>query len=317
MRTGYIIFLIATIITYSSCQKTEKYERSRIDLQGEWSFQLDSLNKGLEENWQITDFTESVTLPCTTDTNKKGVLNTKTDETTHLSRIYSYVGKAWYKRQVDIPQLWDGKNISLTLERTKPTMVWVDGKPVGTNDNISTSQIYDLTSFLSTGSHSITVMVDNGESVPPQIIISSHAYTESTQTNWNGIIGEIYLEAANSLHLKDIQIYPDAEKKTVLVKFKLSKQNIENVRVRLDAEAWNTDKKHKVNAVTHDLDLSKNEFEIEYPLGEDALLWSEFNPALYKLYVSLKEQRYMTPRRSVSVCETLKQKEHNLRSMII
>ncbi|MBB4034311.1 hypothetical protein GGR21_000196 [Dysgonomonas hofstadii] len=288
MRTGYIIFLIATIITYSSCQKTEKYERSRIDLQGEWSFQLDSLNKGLEENWQITDFTESVTLPCTTDTNKKGVLNTKTDETTHLSRIYSYVGKAWYKRQVDIPQLWDGKNISLTLERTKPTMVWVDGKPVGTNDNISTSQIYDLTSFLSTGSHSITVMVDNGESVPPQIIISSHAYTESTQTNWNGIIGEIYLEAANSLHLKDIQIYPDAEKKTVLVKFKLSKQNIENVRVRLDAEAWNTDKKHKVNAVTHDLDLSKNEFEIEYPLGEDALLWSEFNPALYKLYVSLE-----------------------------
>jgi hypothetical protein len=36
-------------------------------------------------------------------------------------------------------------------------------------------------------------MVDNGSGVPEQLYANSHAYTEDTQTNWNGIIGEIFL----------------------------------------------------------------------------------------------------------------------------
>ena len=42
--------------------------------------------------------------------------------------------------------------------------------------------------------------MDNGSGVPEQIYASSHAYTEDTQTNWNGIIGEMYLEVTGSTH---------------------------------------------------------------------------------------------------------------------
>lgn len=36
-------------------------------------------------------------------------------------------------------------------------------------------------------------MVDNSSGVPEQIYANSHAYTEDTQTNWNGIIGRMEL----------------------------------------------------------------------------------------------------------------------------
>ena len=278
------IFLCSSCIT-----KQERHERPRIDLQGIWDFRLDSLDKGDEEKWYIANFSDSIKLPGTTDTNYKGILNNKMDETTHLSRMYSYVGKAWYKRQVSIPEDWKGKIINLVLERTKPTKVWVDGKEIGFNDNVSTSQTYDLTSFLSSGKHDITIMVDNGQSVPPQIITSSHAYTESTQTNWNGIIGEIYLEATNTFYIKNVQLYPDAKNKSVLVKVKLSESDtVKQAKFKLTAEAWNSDKRHVVKSLIQDLDLSKNEFEIKYQLGDDTQMWSEFHPALYKLNVTLE-----------------------------
>ena len=43
------------------------------------------------------------------------------------------------------------------MERTKPTTVWIDGKEVGTNSNISTAQQYELSSYLSPGSHDIAI----------------------------------------------------------------------------------------------------------------------------------------------------------------
>lgn len=266
--------------------------RARIDLQGEWRFQLDSLNRGIAENWATLDFQDVVSLPGTTDTNRKGYLNTNMDETTHLSRVYSYVGKAWYKRQIDVPEQWKDKTIRMVLERTKPTMVWIDGQKVGANDNISTSQIYDLTPFLSVGKHEVTIMVDNGESVPPQLLSNSHAYTESTQTNWNGIIGDMYVESMDNFHIKDIQVYPDTEKKIAHVKIRFSKpNNIRKADVILKADSWNSEKRHSAASAIYNVDLLKDEFEIDYPLGDDALLWSEFHPSLYRLNITLKGKK--------------------------
>lgn len=291
MRIHAILYIfIIALVGFSCTKKSVVYERSRISLEGMWDFRLDSLGNGIDEGWQTISFSDSVALPGTTDTNQKGIFNTKMDETTHLSRIYTYTGKAWYKKQVNIPQSWEGKNITMLLERTKPTTVWVDGKKVASSDKISTSQVYDLTAFLSPGNHEITVLVDNGESVPPQIISSSHAYTESTQTNWNGIIGEMYLEAVNPYHIQDVQVYPNVGDRSVLVKVKLSHAdaNIQQAKLTLSAWAWNSDKQHKAEILNLDIDRSQSELEIHYELGDDALLWSEFDPALYKLSVTLE-----------------------------
>ena len=120
-------------------------------------------------------------LPSTTDTNGKGTPNDNRRETSppvalpHLRERHGTAAK-W-----DIPASWQGRSITFTMERTRPTRVWVDGRYVGSDSRISTPQRYDLTQHLGAGRHRITVCVDNGEH-PRAVRNSSHACSESTQT---------------------------------------------------------------------------------------------------------------------------------------
>ena len=170
-----ILFTLLLVSATASAQ--------RLDLSGEWRLEL--------PGQQIT----TVTLPGTLDTNKKGQPLVKKDETTHLSRLFSYKGKAWYEREVIIPKTWKKQMLQLFLERTKPTWLYVDGQFVDSCNNISTPHRY-LLPKLKPGRHLIRLLIDNGSGVPEQVYGSSHAYTEDTQTNWNGVIGQMYLEVA-------------------------------------------------------------------------------------------------------------------------
>ena len=158
--------------------------QTRLDLSGQWTLQYD-------------DVTTTVILPGTMDTNRKGHPVGRKDETTRLSRHFSYKGKAWYEREVVIPKGWKKKPLTLFLERTKPTWLYVDGQLVDSCRHISTPHRYRL-SALKPGRHVVRLLIDNGSGVPEQLYASSHAYTEDTQTNWNGVIGQMYLEIAGS-----------------------------------------------------------------------------------------------------------------------
>ena len=262
--------------------------RQVIDLSGTWNFALDPQGQGVQEKFWNTILPEKVTLPGTTDSNQKGNKNTNLSETTQLSRYYKYEGVAWYSREVEIPVGWKGKQIRLFLERTRPAMVWVDDKKAGGNNYLSTPQEYDLTSFLTPGKHKITIRVDNGESIPKQIRSSSHACTESTQTNWNGIIGRMELQAMNLLHITSIQTFPDVKNRLVKVKLTLSgAPGVKGKKIRVSATAFNTSSKHRPKAVEYALKNGCTEYEFDYQLGEKALLWSDQHPALYKLYASM------------------------------
>ena len=47
----------------------------------------------------------------------------------------------------------------------------------------------------------------------PAEIQSSHAWTDGTQTNWNGILGDFYIEATPHTYLKQVQVYPSVKEK--------------------------------------------------------------------------------------------------------
>ena len=218
-KTTLLLFML--ICLHAMADDTTK----RIDLSGTWQFALDRQNAikpgdmltdkiqlpGTTDTSKKGDLTEKRNeTPGTTDTNMKGDLVNKYDETTHLTRRYSYRGRAWYQHEIEIPADWKGMPVYLFLERTKPSEVYVDGKLMGSSNDISTPQVYNLSSALTTGSHKLSIMVDNGSGVPEQIYASSHAYTEDTQTNWNGIIGEIYLTTSQPQALPATkQIHPN------------------------------------------------------------------------------------------------------------
>ena len=284
MKRTFLLSLCLCLTLWMAAQDTE--DRQRIDLSGEWFFSLD-------RDTVITPlahFMETVNLPSTTDTNLKGDPLMSREETTHLSRLFSYKGRAWYRKEVEIPRSWKKKHIRLFLERSKPSEVYVDGTFQGKAESVSTRQDFDLSSVLTPGRHTIDIMVDNGESVPPQLLGSSHAYTEDTQTNWNGIIGEIFLEASSPRGIVSMEVRPDVHHKQVavsaLLRGKVKKGD--HFVVRVDPNGWS-------GPITL-FDLWPNRSTYAFsetpegtlltcvvPLGADAHLWSEFSPDYYQL----------------------------------
>lgn len=244
----YIVLLPTIGFLLACTQQFRSDTRNRILLTGNWGVQLDTAATGITSSWLPQYCTDSLFLPGTTDYERKGIYNTDTVQTTALSKEYVFEGKALYTKTVCIPEEWRGTCIRLIMERTKPTTVWIDGKEVGTNSDISTAQQYELSSYLSPGSHDIAIIVDNGkQAVPEKVYGSSHAYSSSAQTNWNGIIGDFYLESIPLCGIADIQLFPDVVEKLVTAKVTLRNpdKNIGKGSLSFYAEAWNTAKSIK------------------------------------------------------------------------
>lgn len=229
-----------------------------------------------------------INLPGTTDTNRKGNALQKKDETTHLSRLYSYVGELSYTREITIPTEWKKKTILLHMERTKATKVLVDGIDRGANNNISTEQVYDLTKFLQPGKHTLTIQVDNTDkNVPPQLLSNSHAYTEDTQTNWNGIIGDFYLEALNQLYISRIQMKTIPISKAFEADITITGTAKKNFTVSAVLASLGSD----VGVVIMENIIKKDKNDSRHlvlKFQNDSLkLWDERNPNLYRLIVTV------------------------------
>ena len=294
MKDSYLkmaALLLSAGLCFSCSEQAPIPTRERIALNGNWGLLLGSDSIDITAGLVGITCSDSLYLPGTTDIGEKGKYNSDMNETMALSREYVYEGKALYTKSITIPESWNGNVIRLVMERTKPTSVWIDGKFVGSNDNISTPQTYELSSFLSSGKHTLAILVDNGKSaVPQQVYGSSHAYSSSTQTNWNGIIGDFYIERLPACGIEDIQLFPDYTHKSVKAYIKL--RHPEAVpsypgQLSLFAESWNTEKKQKSDVVKIEVDWSKPEQVVELPLGKDAVEWNEFSPALYRFSATL------------------------------
>ena len=228
------VFLFSGILFLFSCSKTENISpRESIDLSGTWQFALDSAGVGIQDKWFEIQLNEPVKLPGTLDENDKGIINTNRAETMRLSRERTFEGMAWYQKKINIENKWDGKEILLTLERTKPTKIWVDNNFAGESSIILTPQKFNVTRFLTPGEHTITILVNNGENSVPNGIKGSHAWTEHTQTNWNGIIGEILLEAIPKNYIQLVKVKPDTENKQANVTLKIINSGNEKINAKI------------------------------------------------------------------------------------
>lgn len=263
--------------------KTQNITRHEsIDLTGIWHFSFTG-----------SDFNDFVFLPGTTDTNKRGNKLNKFDDTMHLSRNYSYVGKVYYQREIGIPEEWGDADIYLHLERSKPSTVFIDGKEIGSNDNISTEQVFYLGKSLKSGRHTLLVIVDNSSGVPKQLYVNSHAYCEDTQTNWNGVIGKLYLEAIPRGGFSQMILHPDAVKKTIEVELYFNGKVKPGAKIDLRAIATpsfagDLSIVNLQTTVDAQASLINNgaPLKIEMPFNKTSL-WSEFHPDCYTVEASI------------------------------
>jgi len=276
MRHIYLMLLIALL----SCQQSTTSYRSKVDLSGEWQFALDTASTGADQQWFLSDLPDVVQLPGTTDLNHKGFLNTDTT-TMHLNRVYKYEGAAWYRKKVIVPESFADKHVTLFLERTKTTKVWIDSTAVGGSQLLQSPQQFDVSDYLTPGKHTITVQVNNDLSLTPYGNV--HIYSDDTQTNWNGIIGKIYLEASDKTYISNLQVYPDIDGKKIAVKLDVVGADPQQ-QLKIDLFAAKT-----VNGKTirlkkkEEIVTAQAKIELEYPLGNECELWDDYQQPLYQL----------------------------------
>jgi hypothetical protein len=309
--------VILLIIAGCSSQKTENQER--ISLAGEWKFKIDSLDHGIEQQWFTEEFSETVTLPGSMAENGKGddvIVNTDwtgdiVDKSYFTDKKYEryrqpgnikipfwlkpvkyYKGAAWYQKDVEIPAGWSGKRVVLFLERCHwESTVYVNDKKAGSQNSLSTPHEYDLTDLLGPGKNRISIRMDNRVIIP--IGVNSHSISDHTQSNWNGIAGEILLFTRPEIFIDEIKVYPDLDKK--IAKIIVSIKNPGNIdfkgKLSLRAQGFNSlnDRKLSPKNVTIVTNSGEQQVIVDYKI-QNPQLWSEFTPALYKLSADLKEK---------------------------
>lgn len=257
----------------TSCTDKEDFQtmRERINLSGSWDSSLGSC-----------------ILPGTTDENKLGDGKHPTHVTSQLTRTYPYSGIVEYEKEVEIPSQMEGKRLTLFMERTKPSTLWIDGDSIGTLGHIYAPHCYKLPA-LTSGSHHIKIRIDNSATSVPAEIQGSHAWTDGTQTNWNGILGDFYIEATPHTYLIQVQVYPSVKDKKARVNVSIYSTANQAGVVTLAAKAWNTNQKHRLQDVEQQVSLNKGENKIELVLNMSDRMqtWSEFHPTLYALNVTL------------------------------
>ena len=258
-----------------------------ISLAGKWSFKLDPENEGISQQWFTKALPDSITLPGTTDEAGYGE-ETHEACTDRLSRVYRWIGPAWYQQTVSIPKNWKGKKIFLFLERTKNSQIWVDDIWVGSDDSLSTPHEFELSDHLPPGKHTITILIDNAK-LPP--VGPCHQVDERTQTNWNGILGDITLTAKEPVWIQNLQAYPNAEDRTIQVKATII--NDTNWTGGADF-VWTAEVIEKKTAAIPAVDSGTllrervTQTSATIPIPDSVNCWDEFDPTLLRITLQVK-----------------------------
>jgi len=314
------IVLLFLFLLVSSCKQEQI---NSIDLAGRWSFAMDPQDIGEKEHWYETGLEDTIWLPGSMASNHKGFdITSETEWTAEIKdtawyrnpkfapyndpdhfRIpfwlqpeKKYTGAAWYQKAIQIPEEWGQKEVILHLERCHwETTVWLDGAELGTRNSLSTPHIYRF--HADAGKHLLTIRVDN-RTRDIDVGINSHSITDHTQTNWNGIVGDICLTSEEKLAVNNLVLTPDIDQRSVEVVARVMNRSEGEITINLlaEAELINEDQSSEINPFqqTYALAEGENILTFTYDLGDDALLWDEFEPHLYRLDIRVSSHDIVT-----------------------
>ena len=287
-----------------------------IDLSGSWEFEIDRNDIGKSENWHSRPLADNITLPASMPQRLKGddiTVNTKWVGSLYDSSYFHnpylekyrqpgnmkltffltpdkhFVGTAWYRKHVNMQKLdTEGKRYILFFERPHiQSTVFVNGQEAGTDRSLCVPHQFDVTKFLRKGENTIAVRIDNR---PETVGVGqdSHSITDQTQGDWNGIVGKMELREMPALHVEDIQVFPDIDKKVAHLKVILHGTVNRRAKLFLLAKSFNGKFIHTaLKTITLEKGDGRKIIEADIQLGEDMQLWDEFHPNLYRLYATI------------------------------
>lgn len=252
-----------------------------VDLSGLWTVKLEGEN--------VMD--GPIYLPGTTDMAGYGVpvdttSLTRDDKFRRLTRRYSYTGPATYTRTVEISPSMAGKPLELKLER----VIWrttasIDGIPMdGDEFSLVAPHRHYLRGGLSAGEHTLTVVVDNSRQYDISVNNLAHAYTNDTQTIWNGVLGSMTLRDLPDTEVSRIEVYPTHSLESITVDALIDNNSAHTVHRKISYIIPGSDLRHDTVA-----DLRPGTQSVKVTLPAAGLTrWSEFSPVTHTIRVEVE-----------------------------
>ena len=207
-----------------------------------------------------------------------------------------YVGDAWYRKSVYVPESWKGQHITLYLERPHiETTVFINGQNAGHQMSLSTPHQYNVTPLIVPGQrNTIAIKVYNGiENVC--VGQDSHSVTDQTQGNWNGIVGTMELRSQpDEFYIKKVKVTPNIATRLIRLHIELGGYpktmlySIPEMSFAIERVG------HPEEAQVYYCDFDASELTFDIPMWQDMVVWDEFQPNLYRLGVYVGKDYYET-----------------------
>ena len=242
----------------------------KIDLSGQWQVKLDAE----KQETMPQAYPETMMLPGTTSAAGLGRPN-PAKETGCLTDAYRFEGAVWFMRTFTAGD-WTGEQTMLTLERTRKTTVYLDGRPIGHQESLCTPHRYFLPP-VHAGEHTLVIRVDNTD-YPTR---GGHLTSPDTQSNWNGITGEISLTVAHTL-LTDLTVRPDLRRGCLRVHGHIIGAPDGVAGIVLPGQ------------MEHLLPYRRGMLDGECPLKGNEAFWDEAHPEIHTISIDLDGDVYET-----------------------
>ncbi len=247
-----------------------------INLAGDWKVAI-SVRRNFPTEEEFKDI---ISLPATTEMAQIGDDTPVYSGSEHLARKYPVCGKVYYRKEIEITDDMASTDLELYLERTKYTKVYIDGKRVSESHETIVPQRHRI-SRLTSGLHVLIIEVDNDlESYEdfPSILMNGHQYTDHTQTNWNGIIGQIKLILIPDVYICSVNIWKSNEENEISII--LDVESVIQKRIHFNMQLDNASYIMKAEE-ERELSVGINRIRLTIYPESKLKAWNEFETVLY------------------------------------
>ncbi|MGR3810317.1 glycoside hydrolase family 2 TIM barrel-domain containing protein [Jiulongibacter sp. NS-SX5] len=274
--SGVIALLLASQLSFAQ-------QKNEISISGLWHVDLGKDHEGKEPPLKSGD----IPLPGTLTDHGFG-FKTEGADIGILTPTYKYIGTATYSRKINIPMHWSGKQIDLFLERVLwQSTVYIDGQQVDQKDALGVPHLHHL-GKLSAGEHELKVEVNNR--MIYNIGDKGHAYGESTQTIWNGLLGDLKLISREPTHISSVKTFSRVFEDRLDLKVKVSSEKSQKAKLTFSIKELGSEKEVLRKTVSFDISQGEDIYAVSIDAQDKLQKWSEFNPEVYELSAGLETE---------------------------
>ncbi len=206
-------------LAYASAEELPRAEYPRpqferqewINLNGTWDFEFDFGKSGMDrELFKAGSLSQEITVPFCPESELSGIGHT------------DFINCVWYRRDISIPEEWNGKNIYLNFGAVDyAAEIFIDGILAGRHYGGSSSFSIDLSGHVKAGKiHNLVIKVEDNQRSGEQSVGKQCSTFNSAgcfYTRTTGIWQTVWMEAVDRHGLKRVTMRPDIDQCQLMV----------------------------------------------------------------------------------------------------